>query len=262
VLFPRWRLERALRRYPLYDPPNKAEERLLSKELAVENFDYFMRVRHQRMAALLDLLWQFSGVAVTSDQAGVVALNRWFTEHADFLLISESNGDPRRPYLTYDPPWTGKHAGLNLLFDIGITWGEIVIANCPKLRWDMDPISAVLPRTGKWLKETPNTCFQRPELTGFDDPITRKRPLVYAYTTARAMKGNLYPALAPAEQRFISEHLPSAFDRTIQQYPAGDPCYEHAESGLLAPEDYLELTNKAGLDDADEVVAQGINGEL
>ncbi len=43
-------LRRALRDYPLYDPPHKIEERLLSKEEALENFDYFMRVRQQRLS--------------------------------------------------------------------------------------------------------------------------------------------------------------------------------------------------------------------
>jgi hypothetical protein len=41
----RFRLERALREYPLYDPPHKVEERLLASEKAAENFDYFMRMR-------------------------------------------------------------------------------------------------------------------------------------------------------------------------------------------------------------------------
>ena len=43
------RLERALREYPLYDPPHKVDERLLPREKAAENFDYFMRMRLDRV---------------------------------------------------------------------------------------------------------------------------------------------------------------------------------------------------------------------
>src|ERR1700730_18045000 len=70
-------LRRALRDYPLYDPPHKVEEYLLSREQAFENFDYFMRVRQQRAAYFQRWLRRYFRVAITPDENGVKALNRW-----------------------------------------------------------------------------------------------------------------------------------------------------------------------------------------
>jgi hypothetical protein len=46
-----------------------------------------------------------------------------------------------------------------VLFDIGIALSEFIIANCPKLRWDFDPISTVLPRRARQLKREPRSSF-------------------------------------------------------------------------------------------------------
>src|SRR6516164_8652607 len=85
------------------------------------------------------------------------------------------------------PTWTGRNAGYNALFDMGIALGEIIIACRPKLRWDVDPISAILPRTAKMLKRSRGMSFQRPELTGFDDPTRTASPLHEVYMFAHQM---------------------------------------------------------------------------
>jgi hypothetical protein len=236
----RFRLRRALRGYPLYDPPHKVEERLLSKAEAAENFDYFMRVRKQRMADFLGWLQRHFGIIVTLDRTGVKVLCRWGQDYAGLLLLPGSIGDPKGAYFTYDPPWAGENAGLNVLFDMGITLGEAIIANCPKLRWDFDPISALLPRTGEWLKQTPGTSFQRPELTGFDDAITRKMPLLYVSGFADEMAQNFYRRMHPDQRWYVAEFLVVIFDEALRDYPAGDPYYLREP---LAQEDYLALTD-------------------
>ena len=48
--FRRLRLRRALTNYPVYDPPHKSEERILSEDKALANFKYFMDVRQARVA--------------------------------------------------------------------------------------------------------------------------------------------------------------------------------------------------------------------
>jgi hypothetical protein len=168
------RLERALREYPLYDPPHKVEERLLSREKAAENFDYFMRVRLQRVAYFRQWLRRHFGVVVTLDERGVRALNRWAVDYAGLLLVKDVNGNPTMSYFTYDPPWTGESAGHNVIFDMGTMLGEAIVANCPKLRWDFDPISGLLPNEAKVLKQSPGSSCQRPMLTGFDNPAYEK----------------------------------------------------------------------------------------
>jgi len=93
----RW-LERALRDYPLYDPPHKVEERMLSKEKATENFEYFMGVRLQRLAYLQGWLREHFGVKVTLDQKGMRALNDWGNKYAGLLLVTGPDGHPTASY--------------------------------------------------------------------------------------------------------------------------------------------------------------------
>jgi hypothetical protein len=184
-------LRRPLRDYPQYDPPHKVEERLLSSEKAAENFDYFMRVRQQRLAYLQSWLLGHFGVRVTLDEKGMRALNRWGNKYAGLFIVKPPEVHRTGSYFNYDPPWTGDNTGYNVLFDMGIALGEAIIANCPKLRWDMDPISASLPRETKRLKGTPGMSFQRPMLTGYDNPVFGKTPLHSVYLFAALMMRNL-----------------------------------------------------------------------
>jgi hypothetical protein len=239
-------LRRALRGYPLYDPPHKVEERLLSREKANENFDYFMGVRLQRLAYFLGWLRRYFGVTVTLDENGVRALNRWGNKYAGLLLVLGPDGYPTESYFNYDPPWTGENAGHNVLFDMGIAFGEALVANCPKLRWDVDPISAILPRQAKALKRASGASFQRPMLTGFDDPASGAIPLHDVYGFARQMKRNLttfkgihrFYGFHRDDRRMIRERLLRNFRLTKKNYPGGDP-YKLREQ--IGPEEYLKF---------------------
>jgi hypothetical protein len=224
-------LRRALRGYPLYDPPHKVEERLLPKERAVENFSYFMRVRPQRVAYFRDWLRRNFRVTITVDEKGVRSLNRWGNKYAGLLLVEGPGGHPTDSYFTYDPPWIGENAGLNVLFDMGIILGEATIANCPKLYWEVDPISAILPSTARQLKKASGASFQRPMLTGFDDPVFGKLPLHDVYLFAYQMKDNMttfegmngYYSMHREDRRLIREEFLNIFKETLRDYPAGDP---------------------------------------
>jgi hypothetical protein len=221
----RW-LRRALRDYPLYDPPHKVEERLLSKVQATENFEYFMRVRHQRMAYLHAWLRRCFWVALTPDIKGVKALSRWGNKYAGLLLEAKPTGGPTNTYFTYDPPWAGNNAGCNVLFDMGITLGEFLIANCPKLYWDIDPTSSILPRTAKMLKRESGMSFQRPEVTGSDNPAWSWPSLHYVHTFAHQM---MYLTTHPRACRYYRQHKASRrltrdallnnFTSTLSYYP-------------------------------------------
>jgi hypothetical protein len=180
-------LRRALRGYPLYDPPHKVEERLLSDELAADNFAYFMRVRLHRMAYFQVWLRRYFLVTLTPDTKGVRALSRWGNKYAGLLLDVGPTGRPTDSYFTYDPAWTGDDAGCNVVFDMGITLGEFLITNCPKLHWDLEPTSTILPRTAKMLKRSPGMSFQRPELSGFDNPVWGWPALHYVHGFAHDM---------------------------------------------------------------------------
>jgi hypothetical protein len=249
-------LRHAWRGYPLYDPPRKVEERLLSKEEANENFEYFMRVRLQRVSYFRDWLLRYFGVTVTLDEKGIRALNRWGNKYAGLLLVVGPDGHPVADcYFSYDPPWTGKYTGYNIIFDMGITLGEAIIANCPKLRWDPDPVSAVLPHRARQLKRT-STGFQRAMLTGFDDLVSCRIPLEDAYSFARQMmrtmttwRGiNLYYSNPWGFRRPILEQFLNVFVGARRDYPAGDP---YKLRGRMEPQEYAQFID-AQTDDEDD----------
>jgi hypothetical protein len=219
-------LRRALQNYPLYDPPHKVEERLLSRAQADENFDYFMRVRLQRMADFRAWLRRYFRVTLTPDTRGVKTLSRWGNKYAGLLLQTKPTGGPTDAYFTYQPSWTGANAGCNVVFDMGITLGEFVIANCPKFYWDVDPVSALFPRTARMLKRESGMGFQRPELTGSDNPASHWAALHYVHSFAHHMMWlTTHPSACrhyrrprPARRRALDELL-NNFKSTLSAYP-------------------------------------------
>lgn len=249
----RLEVEHALHHYPLYDPPHKVEERRLPKEKAAENFDYFMRVRMKRVAEFRDWLQRRFAVTVTLDEKGVRALGRWGNDYAGWLLARGADGHPQspdthyHPYYAYDPPWTGENAGMNVVFDIGITLGEAIIANCPKLHWDFDPTSAILPRTARMLKRTPGLGFQRPMLTGFDNPAYQSMPLENAfYFALDMMKLTTVEGIEKFDDQprgfkcLNLKQLVRVFKDTLQNYPQGDP---HKLLEQIGPQEFLRFVD-------------------
>ena len=249
-------LKRALRGYPIYDPPYKVEEYLLSRDQAIENFDYFMRTRDQRSAYFQLWLRDHFGVAIAPDEGGVKALNRWGNKYAGLLLVARPDGHPRDSYFTYNPPWTGENAGYNVLFDLGITLGEIIITQCPKLHWDVDPVSAVLPRTAKMLKGSPGMSFQRPELTGFDDPVNSVSPLHLVHSFAhqmfrymRTLEGiRRYLRIPRRMRRFIRDELLNSFNGVTRGYQVGNT---NKLREKMSPEDYVAFVDDLESRDGD-----------
>jgi hypothetical protein len=240
-------LKHALRGYPLYDPPHKVEERLLSEELAANNFAYFMRVRLDRMAYFQDWLRRYFLVTLTPDTKGVRALSRWGNKYAGLLLNVSPTGHPTETYFTYEPAWVGNEAGCNVVFDMGITLGEFLIANCPKLHWDLEPTSAILPSTAKMLKRSPGMSFQRPAVTGSDNPTWKWGPLHYIHGFAHDMMPlttfeglrRFYRRTRMSRRRF-REQLLNNFESTLSYYPTFDP---HGLRREMPQVDYVKLVD-------------------
>jgi hypothetical protein len=253
----KFRLRRAIRDYPLYDPPHKVEEYRLSRDQAVDNFDYFMRVRQQRAGYFQRWVRRYFRVAITLDEAGVRALNRWGNRYAGLLLVAGPTGNPSDSYFTYDPPWTGEHAGNNVLFDLGITLGEIIIAQCPRLHWDVHPIPAVLPRTTRMLERSPGMSFQRPKLAGFDDPIGEASPLHGVHGFASQMLRYMttfdgikrYLSLPRRIRGFIRDELFNNFNSVLRDYPAGDPNRPREQ---MPPKGYFAFVDDLESGDGDD----------
>jgi hypothetical protein len=195
----------------------------------------------------------------------VKALGRWGNDYAGWLLARAAEGHPQSPdtyydtYYAYDPPWTGENAGMNVVFDMGIALGEAIIASCPKLHWDFDPVSAILPKTTKMLKRTPGLGFQRPTLTGFDNPAYQSIPLEVAFYFALHMMQLM--TTVEGIERFYSqprgfrrlnlEQLVRNFIDTLQNYPEGDP---HKMREEMGPQEFLRFVDaeSEGDDGTDE----------
>jgi hypothetical protein len=249
-------LRRALRDYPLYDPPHKLEERLLSREKATENFDYFMRVRQERVAYFQNWLRRYFWVTITPNEKGVRALNRWGNKYAGLLLNKTAEGHPTDSYFTYDPPWVGDEAGCNVIFDMSILFGEIIIANCPKLHWAIEPTSEILLRRSRMLKRSPGMSFQRPELTGWDDPTWSASPLHLIEGFARQMMRKMttfggrrsYKQLHRGMRRLISDHLLNTYKNVLKEYPAGDPYKLRDE---ISSDEYARLIDSEAEEEGD-----------
>jgi hypothetical protein len=239
-------LKHALRGYPLYDPPHKVEERLLSDELAADNFAYFMHVRLHRMACFQDWLRRYFLVTLTPDAKGVRALSRWGNKYAGLLLNAGPTGRPTDSYFTYEPSWIGDDAGCNVVFDMGITLGEFLIVNCPKLHWDLESTSATLPRTAKMLKGSPGMSFQRPALTGSDNPTWKWGPLHYVFTFASQMSRELtsfeglqrFHRRTKMSRRRFREQLSNNFESTRSYYPTFGIDQFRQE---MSPADYVKF---------------------
>jgi hypothetical protein len=250
-------LQRALRDYPLYDPPHKVEERLLAREQALENFDYFMHVRHQRVAYFRDWLRSYFGVTITPDAKGIKALNRWGNKYAGLLLYERKPSEPTHSYFTYDPPWTGKNAGCNALFDMGVTMGEFIIANCPKLYWAVDPTQELLPRTTRKLKREPGSSFQKPKLAGSDNPTWTAVPLHDAEMFAWQMQRNMttfegmqrFCRRHKADRALVRESFLSKFESTLKYYPAFDPNMLRNE---MSSGEYLQIIDSQDEENGNE----------
>lgn len=132
------RLKAALDGYPVYAPPNMQNEIELPLSKAKENFSYFQRQLPSRLQLLRDFLKKFEIDAVTTDD-GLAAVSGWFDCYGGLLLrFRPRDTSNLNAFMSYAPPWTGEHLGINVVWDIGIFVGECLIARRRSAYWDLD----------------------------------------------------------------------------------------------------------------------------
>lgn len=152
------RAQRALKNYPIYDVPHKRAEGELPEREAQENFDYFMRVRLQRLAFFQDWLCRNFSVTASLDGDGVRAVSRWVDDYGGGLI-----GDDRyvaQIFDSYQPHWEGRYAGYNVMIDLGIFLGEYLVSKRPRLHWEIYRGHEVEPET------IGGPSYMRPHLGG------------------------------------------------------------------------------------------------
>ena len=124
-------VKEATANYPFYDRPHKQKPTLLYE--AQENFDYFMRVRLDRLALFQSWLMTHFDVNASLDRDGASAASRWVDRYGDALLGDLDRDQFSFPY--YSKSWTKGNPGYSVIFDLGIFIGEFVIEKRPWCRW-------------------------------------------------------------------------------------------------------------------------------
>ena len=122
-VYAHWKARRAFADYPLYDVPNKKPERRLGEKKVQENFDYFMRVKDERLAYMIDWLQREFSVTVSLTPEGAYALDRWIDKYAGGLVHVTKN-ELSEVFELYKFDWRNQFNICNLIIDLGIFIGE------------------------------------------------------------------------------------------------------------------------------------------
>lgn len=212
------RLQRALLDYPIYDPPHKSEERILPKDQALENFQYFLDVRLDRVEFFNNWLSSHFGVKAGLDQKGIENTLDWAENYVGIILPLDIR-KTAEVFFCYELPWTGDYAGANPLFDLAATLGEAIIRLRPELRWRMEwslsdflGVESALPRETmamlrcrerdiREMKRDKWSGYRRPLLASHDDPIKLESTLGYVENYQGLMSQSVTVASAFAEMQ-------------------------------------------------------------
>jgi hypothetical protein len=132
------KLRWALEEYPVYSPPDMRNEIELPINLARDNFNYFKANLVFRERSLRTFMEKFA-IDATTDDRGLLAVSQWFDRYGGLLLYHKPrSATTLRAFVNYNPPWTGKHIGINVVWDIGIYVGNCIIARRASAHWDLD----------------------------------------------------------------------------------------------------------------------------
>lgn len=99
-----------------------------------ENFSYFMEHRNERLNALKAFLAKF-GVAMDLEERGLAAVSAWLPGNCGALVADLGKAETTQIFFRHLVPWSGDFLGLNVIFDLGIFFGECVIVRNPRLHW-------------------------------------------------------------------------------------------------------------------------------
>jgi len=151
----RRQMAEALADYPVYDPPHRqgpnfprslqgrseADYKRLLEEFrrrGRENFSYFMECRDVRRAALSAFLARFD-VRGDVDDTGLAAVSAWCPGNCGALVPGLREDTTRQAFFQLSVPWTEKLRGLNVIFDLGIFFGECITIRNRQLHWTYKP---------------------------------------------------------------------------------------------------------------------------
>ncbi|WP_315734286.1 MULTISPECIES: hypothetical protein [unclassified Bradyrhizobium] len=128
------KVRRALFDYPIYSPPFHDSEAVLSDAKIRANFDYFLAQKQSRLKALADYLRSFS-IELTLSDRFLPTLDSWIFRYGGHLLPSD--GEVISAIHDYEPAWTGPYHGINIVHDISIFAGDLVVSKNADIRWNV-----------------------------------------------------------------------------------------------------------------------------
>jgi len=129
----RWRVWNTLLDYPVYSPPFRDAEAVLSKEEIKANFDYFLQQKLVRREYLASYLRLFS-VELRLAGETLPPLDRWIHRYGGHLI--PSGGQIAVALHDYELAWRGEYHGLNVVHDIAAFAGDYMISKNNQVRWD------------------------------------------------------------------------------------------------------------------------------
>lgn len=206
------KLQRALVDYPVYDPPHKSEERVLPEDKARENFQYFLSVRHERLDFFFGWLERQFGVQASLEGRGLEAFLDWAKDYIALLLPDKNVGDV---FMAYAQPWSGRYAGSNVLFDIGIATGEAIILQRPDLVWCMEWPLVQLQGDQKASREARVRSIQR-----YEQERKRNKNSGYRRPSLASIKSPAYyaPVFATVFSFHLMQSLWASFDLAWKEF--------------------------------------------
>ena len=139
-----------LMEYPVYEPPHaqcpnylrrhtdqteEAYSRYIHEYIArsEENFLFFMEQRLARLSALQAFLGRLD-VSASLDDAGLASVSTWFPDNG-YALADFRDQTVCQAFYQMKAPWIKELRGLNVLFDLGIFFGEVLIRRQSYLHW-------------------------------------------------------------------------------------------------------------------------------
>ena len=127
----RQRFLETLSDYPVYLPPFTGRPHAYEK--ARENFNYFLQTKNDRMNYIKNYLRKLNVPAGTT-AADINQIGRWLRDHGGYFMATslKEQHDAQR---FYKPEWTGDLVGLNVINDLAIMVGEMIVAKKPTARW-------------------------------------------------------------------------------------------------------------------------------
>jgi hypothetical protein len=206
--------------YPVYDPPHRGVEMLMTEKDARENYDFFLAQKAGRVENLRRFLAPF-GVSLDFTEQTKAALDHWLAAYAAFLYVHETGSS----FLTRNPEWTDARLSLNVIFDLAIFLGDFAVHESPMLRWEMD----VLKQPGRTRRDDE---FQRPILAADTQLYPCRRDLIretYDFCHARCEASYMWKeSLFHLGSRALSRQFATKTLRNLYLRARGD--FETANS--------------------------------